>query len=262
MMDNGGTNVRRIRYLGLDLGWTPRDSSGGVVLEPVEGGGVQMLAADSLRAHEDVLRWVSRHRQRAVTTVAFNAPVVVENLSGSRPCDRLLLEHFARFRIDEYANNTISASHPRTMAKALQRMGFDADLRADGDRIVETHGPAAQVMLFGVERPVRMKTGPMGGRKDAVDRMRELIIEHLMDPDAPLRLHESPALDTILDAHLPDLNGSRVGELEERLEAFLSAYTAAWLGELGAESCAFLGDLDTGYILLPDPSRAAVPAAE
>ena len=68
--------MRRIRYLGLDLGWTPRDSSGGVVLEPVEGGGVQMLAADSLRAHEDVLRWVSRHRQRALTTVASFALLI------------------------------------------------------------------------------------------------------------------------------------------------------------------------------------------
>jgi predicted RNase H-like nuclease len=192
--------------------------------------------------------------------VAFNAPVVVENMSGSRPCDRQLLEHFARFRIDEYANNTISASHPRTMAKALQRMGFDPNPSAEGDRIVETHGPSAQVMLFGIERPVRMKTGPMGGRKDAVARMRELVIERLMDDDAPLQLHESPALDAILDAHLPDLNGSRLGELEERLEALVSGFAAAWLGELGAQTCAFLGDLDTGYILLPDPSRVGEPA--
>jgi len=252
-------HVARIRYLGLDLGWTPRDSSGGIALEPVEGGGVRVVAADSLRAHEDVLRWISRHRQRALTTVAFNAPVIVENMNGSRPCDRQLLEHFARFRIDEYANNTIAASHPRTMAKALQRMGFDPSPWAEGDRLVETHGPAAQVMMFGIERPVRMKTGPMGGRKDAVDRMRDLVQDQLMRDDAPLPLHESAPLQAILDAHLPDLNGSRLGELEERLEALVSAYVAAWLGELGPDTCACLGDLDHGYILLPDPSRVAAP---
>lgn len=250
--------VRRIRYLGLDLGWTPRDSSGGVVLEPGENGTLTVLAADSLRAHEDVLRWVSRHRQRALTTVAFNAPVVVENMNGSRPCDRMLLEHFARYRIDEYANNTISASHPRTMAKALQRMGFDVDPNAETDRLVETHGAAAQVMLLGVERPVRLKTGPMGSRKDAVARMRDLVVERLMSSEAVLRLQVTPPLEQLLDAHLPDLNGSRLGEVEERLEALLSAYVAAWLGQLGAETCAFLGDLDSGYILLPDPSRVAV----
>jgi predicted RNase H-like nuclease len=248
-------DVRPNRYLGLDLGWTPRDSSGGVVLEPTGDGSVVVRSADSLRAHEDVLRWVTRHRQRVQAVVAFNAPVVVENMGGSRPCDRLLQEHFSRFRIDEYANNIMSASHPRTMAKALVRMGFEPNPAAAGDRLVETHLGAAQVMLFDVERPVRLKIGPIGARKDAVDRLRELVVEKLLE-SKQLPLETSPVLDEMLDAHLPDLNGTRLGELEERLEALLCAYVAAWLGQLGAEACAFLGDLDHGYILLPDPSRA------
>ncbi len=247
--------MQRIRYLGLDLGWTPRDSSGGVVLEPTEDGGVALVHADSLRAHEDVLRWVSRHRQRVRAVIAFNAPVVVENMGGSRPCDRDLQTHFSQYRIDEYANNVMSASHPRTMAKALFRMGFDPNPAAEGDRLVETHLAAAQILLLGQERPVRLKVGPIGARKDAVERLRELIEEHLIDADVvPLRAND--ALDELMEAHLPDLNGTRLGELEERLEALLSAYVAAWLGELGTDACAFLGDLDTGYILLPDRSRA------
>ncbi len=245
----------RIRYMGLDVGWTPRDSSGGVVLEPSEDGGVTVVNADSLRTHEDTLRWVTRHRQRAQVIVVFNAPIIVENLSGARPCDRQLQEHFARFKIDEYANNTVSASHPRTMGRALVRMGFDPRPDAEGDRLVETHTAAAQIMLFGVERPVRLKTGPIGGRKEAVQRLRELIAEHLMNPDAAVPLQPSLALDQLMDAHLPDLNGTRLGELEERLEALLSAYVGAWLGQMGSDACAFLGDLDRGYILLPDPSR-------
>ena len=247
--------LQRIRYLGLDLGWTPRDSSGGVVLEPTEDGGVALVHADSLRAHEDVLRWVSRHRQRVRAVIAFNAPVVVENMSGSRPCDRELQTHFAQYRIDEYANNVMSASHPRTMSKALFRMGFDPNPAAEGDRLVETHLAAAQILLLGQERPVRLKVGPIGARKDAVVRLRELIEERLIDADVvPLRAND--ALDELMEANLPDLNGTRLGELEERLEALLAAYVAAWLGQLGPDACAFLGDLNTGYILLPDPSRA------
>lgn len=246
--------MRRIRYLGLDLGWTPRDSSGGVVLEPTEEGGVRLVSADSLRSHEDTLRWITRNRGRGQCTVAMNAPLIVENLSGSRPADRSLLEHFSRYRIDEYANNTVSASHPRTMGRALMRMGFDPNPSTDGDRIIETHTQAAQVLLLGVDRPVRMKSGPIGGRKESVERLRELIEERLMDAGTP-RLEESPELDQLMDAHLPDLNGTRLGELEERLEALICAYVAAYLGQVGPEGCAFLGDLDHGYILLPDPSR-------
>lgn len=247
--------MRRIRYLGLDLGWTPRDSSGGVVLEPTEDGGVQVVSAESLRSHEDTLRWITRNRGRSHATLAWNAPLIVENLSGSRLCDRQLLEHFSRYRIDEYANNTVSASHPRTMGRALMRMGFDPNPESEGDRIVETHTQAAQVLLLGVDRPLRMKSGPIGGRKESVERLRELIEERLMGDEAMPRLHDSPELTEMMEAHLPDLNGTRLGELEERLEALLCGYVAAYLGQVGPEGCAFLGDLDAGYILLPDPSR-------
>lgn len=242
-----------MRYLGLDIGLTPRDSSGGVVLEAVEGG-VKLVSADSLRAHEDTLRWLTRNRPRTGCVLAMNAPVIVENLSGSRPCDKLLSEHFNRYRIDEYANNTVSASHPRTMAKGLIRMGFNVDPQSTAsERLVETHTQSAQVLLFGVDRPVRMKAGPIGGRKEGVARFRELIVERLYK--GPPALLPSPALDALMSAHLPDLNGTRLGELEERLEALLVAYVAAWLGENGGSACAMLGDLVRGYILLPDPSR-------
>lgn len=185
--------------------------------------------------------------------MAINAPIIVENLSGARACDRQLLEHFSRFRIDEYANNTVSASHPRTMGRALMRMGFDPNPQAEGDRMVETHTQAAQVLLFGVDRPVRLKSGPIGGRKEAVQRLRELIAERLYRGNPALR--PGGELDGLMDAHLPDLNGTRLGELEERLEALLCAYVACFLGQVGAEKCAFLGSLEQGYILLPDPSR-------
>ncbi len=248
-----------MRFLGLDLGWTPRDSSGGVVLEAVEDG-VRLVSADSLRAHEDVLRWVVRNRGRSGCILVVNAPIIVTNMSGPRPCDRLVQEHFSRFKIDEVANNIVSASHPRTMAGGLMRMGFDPDPNAEGDRIVETHSQSAQIMLFGLDRPIRTKTGPIGSRKEAVARLRELIEEFFMDGDPPLEV--SPELDQILTAHLPDLNGTRVGELEEKIEALTCAYTAAWLGIRGPNACAFLGDLQRGYVLLPDPDRAQAADAE
>lgn len=222
-------------------------------MEPSGDGGVTLISADTLRSHEDTLRWITRNRGRGQCTLVVNAPVIVENLSGARPCDRLLLEHFTRFRIDEYANNTVSASHPRTMGRALMRMGFDPNPAGEGDRLVETHTQAAQVLLFGVDRPVRLKSGPIGARKEAVQRFRELIVERLYP--GPPSLEHSEALEALMAAHLPDLNGTRLGELEERLEALFCAYVAAYLGECGTDACAFLGNLDQGYILLPDPSR-------
>lgn len=240
---------RSPRYLGLDLAWAPRNTSGGAVLELTPSGSVRVLSAVSLRAHEDILTWVARNRGRNGAVIAMNAPVIVENTGGRRPCDELLEQHFRANHLDEYSVNTINASHPRTIAKALMRMGFDPDPVSLSDRLVETCNQAAQIMLFDLDRPIRLKAGPIGSRKDAVDRMRELIHSRL--GEAAPALEPSPAWNELLHSDLPASNGSRVGELEERLQAVLSAYVAAYLDLRGPESCAYLGDLRDGYILLP-----------
>ncbi|MEC7946635.1 MAG: DUF429 domain-containing protein [Myxococcota bacterium] len=247
---------RRPRYLGLDLAWAPRNSSGGAVIEIDEdGSSIKVISTASLRAHEDILRWIARNRGRAGCVIAVNAPIIVENTGGRRPCDDLLEHHFGKHHVDEYQVNVVNASHPRTIGRAMMRMGFDPNPMAEGDRVVETYNQAAQIMLFDQERPIRLKAGPVGARKDAVARFRELLYDKL--GDAIPTLLDSEALDEVVDADLPSSNGSRVGQLEEQLQAVLCAYTAAYLDIRGPESCAFLGDLNDGYVLLPTGRKPA-----
>ncbi len=216
--------------------------------------GVKLISTSSLRAHEDILAWISRNRGRAGAVLAVNAPIIVENTSGQRTCDVILTEHFGSHQVDEYQANTVNASHPRTMGRAMMRMGFDPDPSAEGDRVIETYNQPTQILLFEQDRPIRLKSGPVGARKDAVSRFRELMYEKLSEAEPPLL--SSPALSRLLRADLPSSNGSRVGELEDCLQATLAAYTAAYLALRGPEDCAFLGDLENGYILLPTTRRA------
>lgn len=243
------SKFRSPRYLGLDLAWAPRKSSGGAIMEADENGTLTVLSTVSLRTHEDLLSWVARSRGRHGCILAVNAPLIVENSGGQRPCDQALHEHFAANQLDEYHVNIANASHPRTISGALQRMGFDLDPTAEGDRVVETYNQPTQVLLFDLERPVKLKAGAVGTRKDAVARFRELLAEKLDDAVPPV--NPSGALSALLEADLPASNGSRVGELEEQLEAVLCAYTAAYLHLRGPDACAYFGDLRDGYILLP-----------
>ena len=245
--------ARKPRYLGLDLAWAPRNSSGGAVMELGDDDTLQLVSTASLRAHEDILAWIARNRGREGCVMAVNAPLIVDNTSGRRPCDHLIEEHFGKHFVDDYAVNTVNASHPRTIGRALQRMGFDPNPVGEGDRVVETYNQATQILLWETERPIRLKSGPVGARKDAVSRFREIMAEKLFT--AYPELDDSPALDHLLEVDLGGCNGSRVGELEEQLEATLCAYTAAYLDFRGPEACAFLGDLQQGYVLLPTSAR-------
>jgi predicted RNase H-like nuclease len=210
-----------------------------------------------LRSHEDVLSWLARNRGRANAIVTVNAPVIVENGSGQRPCDQQIADHFSRYQIDDYQVNIVSAGHPRTMARAMMRMGFDADPESEGDRVVETYTLPAQILLFDLERPIRMKHGAIGTRKDAVSRFRDLVVSHLLD--AVPSLAENDTLGELLDVDLGTLNGTRLGELEESLEAMFCAYIGAYLDIRGPDDCAFLGDLQHGYVLLPTSSQPREP---
>ena len=146
------------------------------MLEALPDGNVRLLSAASLRAHEDILSWIARSRGRHGAVIAGNAPILVENTGGQRRCDALLREHFGAHHVDEYQVNTVNASHPRTIGRALMRMGFDPDPSAAGDRIVETCNQATQILLFELDRPFRLKSGPLGARKEALSRYREAIV--------------------------------------------------------------------------------------
>jgi len=218
-------------------------------MEPTEDGAVRLVSTAHLRTHEDVLAWIARNRGRHQAILAVNAPIIVENSAGRRPCDDQLAQHFAKYQIDDHQVNIVSAGHPRTMGRAMMRMGFDPDPQAEGDRVVETFTQPAQVLLFNLDRPVRLKHGPIGARKDAVARYRELITVNL--PEAVPPLESSPTLRGLLERDLGALNGTRLGELEDKIDAVLCAYIAAYLDLRGPEDCAFLGDLYEGYVLLP-----------
>ncbi|MCP4804879.1 MAG: DUF429 domain-containing protein [Proteobacteria bacterium] len=219
------------------------------MLEPSEDGGIHLVSTAHLRAHEDVLGWVARNRGRGGCILAVNAPIIVENSGGRRPVDEQLAHHFGRFYVDEYAANTVNTSHPRTIGRALQRMGFDPDPQAEADRVIETASQAAQILMFELDRPLRIKSGPIGARKDAANRYRELIYGKL--PFCNPELEDGDALEELMNVDLGSLNGSRLGELEGKLDAVLSGYIAGFLDLRGPKACAFLGDLRSGYILLP-----------
>ncbi len=241
--------LSNMRFLGLDLAWAPRQSSGGAVMEQTEDG-IELISTTSLRAHEDVLRWISKNRGRDGTVICLNAPLIVENTGGRRPVDKQLEEHFSPYEVKEYTVNTVNASYPRTMARSLTRMGFDSNPQATGDRVIESCTQAAQVLLFGLTRVLRTKSGPIRGRKDAAHRYREQIYGKL--PFSKLELQDSDALIDLVEADMGAMNGTRLGEFEEKLDAVMSAYVAGYLYICGPDECAFLGDLATGYILLPN----------
>ena len=81
-----------MRVIGVDLAWSGRNRSG---VCAVEGGHV--LASACLRSDDDIEAWI-RDWDSDEVLVAFDAPLIVRNRTGRRPCESVFSSAFAAER--------------------------------------------------------------------------------------------------------------------------------------------------------------------
>ena len=77
----------RLQFIGIDLAWAvDRNHAGAVVLRGDERGARFVTAAKSVKALTGVVEFVQKHDSES-TVVAVDAPLIVNNTTGSRECE-------------------------------------------------------------------------------------------------------------------------------------------------------------------------------
>jgi predicted RNase H-like nuclease len=95
-----------VRFVGIDLAWSPRNRSGGVVLS---ADGRLLHATAKLSSDNSVLEFiVNAIPSGRPGLVAIDAPLAVPNETGGRPCDRQLAAIFRRFEAGPYVLSRLS----------------------------------------------------------------------------------------------------------------------------------------------------------
>lgn len=244
-----------MRFVGLDLAWSPRNRSGGVAIED-EGGRARWLdSCERLGDDEEVLAFVRRMLDGGQGLVAIDAPLIVPNAEGSRPVDREITRLFARYHAGcypAYRNRPGSCTRGEGIVAALARDGFVQDpflqMRADVRSIFEVYPHPATISLFQLETTLKYKPRP--GRTLAC-RRREL--RRLRDYLRGLERAE-PALHipaAIASAQLEDLGPAALKRHEDLLDAIVCAYIAYYAWYWGPPGYQVYGDTTLGYILVP-----------
>lgn len=254
-----------MRFIGLDLAWSARNPSGGVVLG-WDGGRAWPLAwSSALRDDAEVLAFVLNGTDGEGALVAVDAPLVVPNERGTRGCDRALSAAYRRAEAGAYPANR-SRLGPVVRGEALlaqlQAHGFTQGPRVERGRavrqVVEVYPHAAAVELFGLPRTLKYKARPgrtLEFRWGEHERLKELL---------STLSRRTPALDAASLLHGLRIHGERGRRLkaaEDLLDALLCAYTALHLWTWGEEGYRAFGDRETGYILVPIPISRGRPAA-
>jgi histidinol-phosphate phosphatase family protein len=244
-----------VRFVGVDLAWSPRNCSGGVVLS--EAGEV-LTCTSALTGDDAILDFVTQAVPAGTPgLVAIDAPLAVPNETGGRACDRQAAAVFRRFEAAPYLANRRNLSQygglrAETIRQRLGSAGFRHHPYIERQRatrqVIEVFPHPATVSLFGLDRTLKYKARP--GR-DYASRWRELTrlregLASLANVTPPLRL--STDLATI---QIEGLKGRRFKEVEDLLDAVVCAYSARYAWHHGPRGYAVYGDADQGHILVP-----------
>ncbi|MGF1537218.1 MAG: DUF429 domain-containing protein [Elainellaceae cyanobacterium] len=240
------------RFIGIDLGWTSGES-GLCCLEvlPGEPMRLRLVALTRRLAIADILTWVDQQAATAATVIAVDAPTLIPNDSGMRLPDRLAHRYFGRYHAGCYPANRGRPFAERTtgLGLALEERGYSHAPNVEtacpeGNYQLEVFPHAAIIHLFQLPKILKYKKGRLDDRSEQLGRLRQLILTNLPLLSPALVLPELPQIPT---------SGRELKALEDQLDSLICAYTAAHWWYWGSARNLTLGNISSGYIVVPTP---------
>jgi pyridoxamine 5'-phosphate oxidase len=235
-----------MRFVGVDLGWS--SGATGLCLLVLDGAVLSLGRLERVRSHAEALHWIDAVVDAQPALVAVDAPLIIGNLTGARPCERELSRAFRAFDAGchpanlqrPFAQATVAFS--RELLKRGFRHGLKMEPRQPGRYQIEVFPHPASIQLFGLREIFKYKKGPATERAVELERFRETLLQALPQMNPPVLL-----------SGLPPLTRRNQKTLEDQLDALLCAYVGAHWWFWGRERNLVFGDEQQGYIIVPQP---------
>lgn len=236
-----------MQFLGIDLGWQGKPS--GLALLGWDGKRLRLNWLGRPETHNAVLEVVDQLVGRdGPLWVGVDAPVIIQNKTGTRAADRMAHSLFARQHAGAYpVNLSLPFAGPvLAFMEQLAERGFRRTLpegiQGGGRQMFEVFPHAASLRLFGLPRILPYKKGPREQRRQALLELRGLLAKELQARRPALRLEALP---------MPGETLASLKECEDQLDAVLCAYVAAHYWYWGLARTNVLGEPANGFIINP-----------
>jgi len=239
-----------MHFVGVDLAWGQERPSGLAVLDAAG----HLLHVSSQGTDEAIVSAL-RPYVEGECLVAIDAPLVVRNATGNRPCEAALNRDFAGFDAGAHPANTSRrelATVPRG-ALLADALGLDMDpTSASRRRAIEVYPHPATIALFRLGRTLKYKhkTGrPLSQLRAELLRLVRLL-EGLGDSPVPLRLGDDEAWKALVVEVESASRKSDLRRAEDQVDAVVCAYVALFAERRPALTTTY-GDFENGYIVTP-----------
>lgn len=243
-----------MKFIGVDLGWT--SGASGLCQLEWQGDRLILLNLTTVLAIEDILNCIDGWMGiNTPGSIAVDAPTIINNQTGMRLPDKLTHKYFGRYHAGCYPANLNLGFSQRTV-------GFGQSLLARnfqhaptivpqqlGRYQIEVFPHPATINLFSLTKILKYKKGKIAERRLELNQLRTYVTKILPQLE--------PALDSDSVNQIPligdRLTGKELKSIEDRLDSLLCAYVAAHWWYWGASKNLVLGNLEEGYIVIPNP---------
>ncbi len=237
-------------FVGVDLAWGPNKPTGVAVLDD-DG---RLVTVSAARDDDEIVAAVQEY-VAGDCLVAIDAPLVVVNPTGNRPCEAELNKDYARFDAGAHPSNTGKPEFSDTPrgARLATRLGLDIDPGSTvARRAIEVYPHPATVALFRLGRTLKYKNKPGRTLTQLRGALLELMhrLEGLSDAPAPLEVAHHAGWRALVELVETAERKSDLRRAEDQVDAVVCAYVALFAVRR-PELTTTYGDLATGYIVTP-----------
>ncbi len=243
-----------MKFIGVDFGWS--SGASGLCGLVWRNGNLEILDITTVWEIKDILAWIDRWvAPTAPALIAVDAPTIINNQTGMRLADKLTHKYFGRYHAGCYPANLGLKFADRTVGfgKSLLAKNFQhaptIKPKQLGRYQIEVFPHPATINLFALERIVKYKKGNIADRRRELNKLRVYIINILPQLEPGLSLATLKQIPVIA----PQQTGKELKAIEDRLDSLLCAYVAAHWWYWGESKNMVLGNLDNGYIIIPNP---------
>ena len=237
-------------YVGVDLAWGGRARTG---LATVDSSGALLDVAEAVTDEQVLDRMVQWTAGGCL--VAFDAPLVVANPTGSRECERLVGRYFGRFGASCHPSSLANPAFSDGGRAARLARGLGLDTAAGSTeprRAIEVYPHPAMIVLFGLTRILRYKAKPGRAFADLRDEMLRLVgcVEGLAQAEVPMRVAGHAGWRALRRGVERATRTADLRRVEDRVDAVVCAYIAI-LTVTRPEAVRTLVGADGGYVVTP-----------
>lgn len=242
-------------FVGVDLAWGEINRSGVAVVD-ADGRLLHVgTAQDDASIEDAVAPYVSGD-----CLVAIDAPLIVKNPTGYRPCETALNHDFQRFEAGARPAYTEKPefNNPRG-ARIAAALTLDVDPASSATRrAIEVYPHPATIALFGLPKTLKYKRGAFEDRKRELLQLMTLI-EGLDKATPRMRVNHNVSWVELRKRVAAATRPAQLDRDEDPVDAVVCAYVALYWYHR-PDDVTIYGDFATGYILTPTLPAQLAPA--